>query len=97
VPGSGVSDKEKYSEVVYIGSEVFQKPTALYPTPYIMVFPSSKLPKLKTITLPLYTTTLKVEDTTTVVVAVSTVRTATITVINFFNHYVTTLQQPGGP
>lgn len=95
VRGSGVSDDEKYGEVVYVGSEVFQKPTAQCPAPCIMVFPSSKLAEPKTITLPPYTATLEVGDTTTTVVAVSTVRTVIITVINFFNHYVTTSQQPG--
>ncbi|KAL2134442.1 hypothetical protein VTI74DRAFT_154 [Chaetomium olivicolor] len=97
VPGSGGSEGDKYGEVVYVGTEVYQRPTAQCPAPCIMVFPPSTLEKPTAITLVPYTATLEVGSTTTTVVAVPTPRTTTVTVINFFNYYVTSDQQPGAP
>ncbi|KAK3984235.1 hypothetical protein QBC44DRAFT_388980 [Cladorrhinum sp. PSN332] len=95
ISGSGDSDEGKYGDVVYIGSEVFQTPAAQCPAPCIMVFPSSTLPEPKVITMQPYTATLEVGTTATTMVAIATASTTTITVVNFFNHYVTSAQQPG--
>ncbi|KAK4171728.1 hypothetical protein QBC36DRAFT_365448, partial [Triangularia setosa] len=95
VAGSGDSDADKYGDVVYVGSEVFETPTAQCPAPCIMVFPSSSLPEPKVITMQPYTATLEVGTTTTTVVAVMAASTTTVTVVNFFNHYITRGQQAG--
>ena len=91
---SGDSDDGKYGDVVYIRSKVFQTPTAQYLAPYIIVFPSSSLSKLRVITIQPYTATLEVGTTTTTIVAVATASTTTVTIVNFFNHYVASAQQP---
>jgi chitinase len=64
-----------------------------------MVFPPSTLPQgtSATITLDLYTATLEVGGSTTTVVATPAQRTITVTVIEYFNYYVKTGQQPGQP
>jgi chitinase len=95
VSGSGDSELEKYGEVVYIGSEVFETPTAQCPAPCVMVFPSSALPEPKVITMQPYTATLQVGTTTTTVVAVATTSTTTVTAVNFFNQYIASAQEPG--
>ncbi|KAK4118449.1 glycoside hydrolase family 18 protein, partial [Parathielavia appendiculata] len=95
VVGSGNSDDETYGDVVYVGPEVFQKPTAQCSAPCVMVFPPSSLSEPKAITIPPYTATLEVGTTTTIVVVIPTKVTTTITVIDFFNEYVTSEQQPG--
>ncbi len=95
VSGSGSSDEEKYGDVVYVGSEVFATPTAQCPAPCIMVFPASSLDEPKVITVPPYIATLEVGTTTTTIVAVPATSTVTVTSIDFFNHYVSSEQQPG--
>jgi chitinase len=95
VTGSGNSDDETYGDVVYVGSEVFQEPTAQCPAPCVMVFPPSTLSEPKVVTIPPYSATLEVGTTTTTVVVVPTEVTATITVIDFFNQYISAEQQPG--
>jgi chitinase len=94
---NGRSDEEKYGDVVYVGTEVYQQPTAQCPAPCIMVFPPSTLDSPTAITLEPYTATLEVGSTTTTIVAVPTPRTTTVTVVNFFNYYVTSNLQPGAP
>jgi chitinase len=95
VAGSGNSDEEKYGEVVYVGSEIFQTATAQCPAPCILVFPTSDLAEPKVITIPPYTARLEVGTTTTTIVVGPTPRTTTITSIDYFNHYITSAQQPG--
>jgi len=62
-----------------------------------MVFPPSTLPQgsSTTVTLQPYTATLQVGGSTTTVVATPSQRIITVTVIEYFNYYVTTNQQPG--
>ncbi|KAI1854021.1 hypothetical protein JX266_001162 [Neoarthrinium moseri] len=97
--GSGGPDGEEqdYGEVVYVGTEVYQQPTAQCSPPCVMVFPPSTLDSPTAVTLPPYTATLEVGTTTTTIVAVPTAQTVTVTVIDFFNYYITTSQQPGEP
>ena len=96
VSGSGNSDEEKYGEVVYVGSELFQAPTAQCPAPCILVFPTSDLAEPKVITIPPYIATLEVGTTTTTILAVPAAITTIITSVDYFNHYITSAQQPGG-
>jgi chitinase len=95
LPGSGGPAGGNSGGVVYVGSEVYQQPTAQCEPPCIMVFPPSTLDKPTAITFEPYTATLQVGTTTTTVVAVPPVATITLTVISFFNYYVTSEQQPG--
>ncbi len=93
--GSGDAENERYGDVVYIGTEVFETPTAQCSPPCVMVFPSSSLDAPKVVTMQPYTATLEVGTTTTTMVAFPTASTTTISVVNFFNNYVTSAQQPG--
>ncbi|ETS74683.1 hypothetical protein PFICI_13167 [Pestalotiopsis fici W106-1] len=78
--GSGGPDEED-GEVVYIGTEVYQQPTAQCEPPCIMVLPPSKLPSSTTISLPEYTTSLEVGSSTAVNgEATFVVTTTTITI-----------------
>lgn len=98
VSGSGDSDDEKYGEVVYVGSEVYQQPTAQCSPPCVMVMPPSTLEQSWTvITMEPYTATLQVGSTTTRVVATPAPSVITVSVINYFNYYVTSAQLPGVP
>lgn len=76
---------------------MYQTPTAQCSPPCIMVFPPSTLSQPSVITLPAYTATLEVGTTTTTVVAKPNPTTSTVTVVNFFNYYITTSQKPGAP
>jgi chitinase len=86
---------DDFGEVVYVGSEVYQQPTAQCPAPAIMVFPPLTLATPTAITGDSYTATLQVGTTTTTIVVVPTPKTRTVTVINFSNYYITSSQQPG--
>lgn len=62
-----------------------------------MVFPTSSLDAPTKITFPAYTATLQVGTTTTTVVAIPSQQTITVTVVSYFNYYITTSQQTGVP